>query len=373
MQQLNEHMWKKVINAGAENEPVVPANARVRIRYNAYWEGVGAPFDSSFLRGSSYSFYTSRNEVLEGLEAAVCTMHNGEHSQFLISYHLLFGEIGCPPRVKPKADALFIIELVSYNLVGNIDADRQIAESDRDKYPVVIEKVEDIRLKGKDFFNQGTYRNACRAFEKAVDMLKFCRLANEEEERDQTAYLVTLYTNLAVCYNKINAPGKTCLVCKQIRELTHNKPTSKALFLEGRAYLMLGEYNEARHLLVKAQHMAPQNVEINKELKLLDERYTRYKENERKMWTKAIGIIQNVQARPNNNSSKDGDDLSVLRKEMLKLMSNFKENDEENNLKLPAGLTNKEIETVDELAKQLDLKLTLNPLDNTSYTVTKKK
>ena len=374
MQKVNEHIWKKVVKVGAEHEPVVPANARVRIRYNAYWEGEGAPFDSSFLRGSSYSFYTSRNEVLEGLEEAVRTMHKGEHAQFIISYHLLFREMGCPPRVKPKADALFIIELVSYNLVGDIDADQQISENDRGKYPVVIEKVKEIHLKGLDFFSQGTYRNACRAFEKAVDLLKFCRLANEEEERDQTAFLIKLYTNLAVCYNKINAPGKTCLTCKEIRDLTRNKPSCKALFQEGRAYLMLGEYEKARHLLVKAQYMEPQNLDINKELKILDERYTRYKENERKIWTKAIGIIQTVQAKPNENANKgDNDDLSVLREEMLKLMSNFKEDDEQYNLKLPAGLTNKEIETVDELAKQLDLKLSLNPLDNSTYTVTKKK
>ncbi|XP_023297605.2 inactive peptidyl-prolyl cis-trans isomerase shutdown-like [Lucilia cuprina] len=373
MQKLNEHVWKKITKVGLEQEPVVPNNARVCIRYNAYWEGEGAPFDSSFLRGSSYSFYTGRNEVLEGLEVAVRTMHKGEHAQFVISYHLLFREMGCPPRVKPKADGLFIIELVSYNLVGDIDADQQIAEQDRNKFTVVIDKVKEIHLKGLDFFSQGTYRNACRAFEKAVDILKFCRLANDQEEKEQSSFLIKLYTNLAVCYNKINAPGKTCLMCKEIRELTHNKPSCKALFQEGRAYLMLGEYEKARHLLVKAQHLEPQNLDIGKELKILDERYKRYKENERKIWTKAMGIIKTVQKTDDANANNGDAAIFTLKEEMMKLMREFKEDEEQNNLKLPAGLTNKEIETVDELAKQLDLKLSLNPLDNSSYTVTKKK
>ncbi|XP_037813820.1 inactive peptidyl-prolyl cis-trans isomerase shutdown-like [Lucilia sericata] len=373
MQKVNEHVWKKITKVGLEQEPVVPNNARVCIRYNAYWEGEGAPFDSSFLRGSSYSFYTGRNEVLEGLEVAVRTMHKGEHAQFVISYHLLFREMGCPPRVKPKADGLFIIELVSYNLVGDIDADQQIAEQDRNKFTIVIDKVKEIHLKGLDFFSQGTYRNACRAFEKAVDILKFCRLANDQEEKEQSSFLIKLYTNLAVCYNKTNAPGKTCLMCKEIRELTHNKPSCKALFQEGRAYLMLGEYEKARHLLVKAQHMEPQNLDIGKELKILDERYKRYKENERKIWTKAMGIIKTVQKTDDANANHGDAAIFTLKEEMMKLMREFKEDEEQNNLKLPAGLTNKEIETVDELAKQLDLKLSLNPLDNSSYTITKKK
>ncbi|KAM7362897.1 inactive peptidyl-prolyl cis-trans isomerase shutdown-like [Cochliomyia hominivorax] len=369
MERINGYIWKKITKMGLEDEPTVPNNARACIRYNAYWEGEGAPFDSSFLRGSSYSFYTGRNEVLEGLEVAVRTMHKGEQAQFIISYHLLFREMGCPPRVKPKADGLFIIELVSYNLVGDIDAEQQIPEQDRNKFSAVIDKIKEIHLKGLDFFSQGTYRNACRAFEKAVDILKFCRLANDQEEQEQRLFLVKLYTNLAVCYNKINAPGKTCITCKEIRDLTQNKPSCKALFQEGRAYLMLGEYEKARHLLLKAQRMEPHNVDISKELKLLDERYTRYKENERKICIKAMGIIENVQKSKRN----DDDNLLSLKKETMKLMEQFKDDDEQKILKIPSGLTNKEIETVNELAKILDLKLTINPLDSNSYTITKRK
>ncbi|XP_075154303.1 inactive peptidyl-prolyl cis-trans isomerase shutdown-like [Haematobia irritans] len=370
MQQLNPYMWKKVTKTGDENEPVVPiTNTRACIRYNAYWEGEGAPFDSSFLRGSSYSFYTGRNEVLEGLENAVCTMHKGENAQFLISYHLLFREMGCPPRVKPKADGLFIIELVGYNLVGDIDADEQIPEEDRNKYSVVIDKVKEIHLKALDFFSQGMHRNACRAFEKALDLLKFSRLSNEEEEKEQTAFLLKLYTNLAVCYIKVNAPAKTCIMCKEIRHLTNNKPSCKALFQEGRALLMLGEYERARGHLIKAQHMEPHNADISRELKLLEERYKSYKENEQKMWTKAMGLLKNARNEPVKPSDED---LNELEQEMLKLLRNFKDDEKQKDLKLPAGLTNSEIETLDELAKRLELKLTLDTLDNTLYTIKKK-
>uniref|UniRef100_A0A1B0G7Q4 peptidylprolyl isomerase n=1 Tax=Glossina morsitans morsitans TaxID=37546 RepID=A0A1B0G7Q4_GLOMM len=372
MLQINPYLWKKVTKVGKESEPVVPfRNARVSLRYNAYWEGQGAPFDSSFLRGSSLTFYTGLGEVLEGLEAAVCTMHSGEHSQFVISYHLLFREMGCPPRIKPKADALFIIELLSYNLVGDIDADLQISPEDKTKFPVVIGKVKDIHLKGLDFFRQGLYRNASRAFEKAAEMLKFCRLANEEEEEEQKNFLIKLFTNLAVCYIKVNLPSRTCIVCKEIRQLTNNKPSCKALFQEGRALLMLGEYKRARELLVKAQYMEPHNNDIGNELKILDTRYSRYKENERSIWTKAMGIIKSKD--DDQDTLKKDDNLNELEEEMLKLLQNFKDDESQNKLCFPAGFTSKEVDIIDNLAKRLELKLSLDPLHNGRYSVNKKK
>ncbi|XP_053965589.1 inactive peptidyl-prolyl cis-trans isomerase shutdown [Anastrepha ludens] len=370
MGKVNEHIYKKVTQPGFAEYGEVPLNARVCIRYNAYWEREGAPFDSSFLRGSSYNFYTGRHEVIEGLEEAVRTMHRGEQAQFVISYHLLFREIGCPPRVKPRADALFIIELVSFNPVGDLDADQNLSAEERGRYAAVIDKIRDVHLKGLDFFGQGLHKNACRAFEKAVNMLNSCHLANDQEQREQTAFLLKLYTNLAVCYNKVNLPAKACIMCKEIRQLTENKPSCKALFQEGRALLLLGEYERARHILIRAQRMEPQNEDISKEMKLLEERYARYKENERGIWTKAMGIIKL------NEGGKEADGVndesrSIFEQEMAELMKSFKNNMDLNNFNLPTGLTKAEIKTVDELARSMELKLTLSPLDNTTYTLSK--
>ncbi|CAD7012068.1 inactive peptidyl-prolyl cis-trans isomerase shutdown [Ceratitis capitata] len=368
MVEVNEHIYKKITQPGLPEEGEVPLNARVCIRYNAYWEGEGAPFDSSFLRGSSYHFYTGRNEVIEGLEAAVRTMYRGEQAQFVISYHLLFREFGCPPRIKPRADGLFIIELVSFNLVGDLDADQKLTEEERGKYATVIDKIREVHLKGLDFFGQSLYKNACRAFEKAVSMLNSCHLANEQEEKEQAAFLLKLYTNLAVCYNKTNTPAKACIMCKEIRQLTNNKPSCKALFQEGRALLLLGEYERARTLLIRAQNMEPQNDDISKEMKLLEERYARYKANERSIWTKAMGIVKKKEG---DKSANANEAQNIFEQEMAELMENFKHNLDLNNFNLPPGLTKAEICTVDELAKKMELKLTLSPLDNATYTLSK--
>lgn len=43
---------------------------------------------------------------------AVRSMLVGEVSLFLLSYQVMFGELGVPPRIKPKADCIFYIKLM---------------------------------------------------------------------------------------------------------------------------------------------------------------------------------------------------------------------------------------------------------------------
>lgn len=370
MVKLNEYMYKKVTKEGISEKGTVPPMARVCIRYNSYWEGEGAPFDSSFLRGSSHSFYTGRGEVLEGLEEAVCSMYKGEEAQFVISYHLLFREMGCPPRVKPKADGLYIIELVDFNAVGDINATDELTEEDRNKFPAVLAKAKEVHLKGVDFFGQSMYKNACKAFMKAVNALNFCQLKNEEEQEQQTAFLVKLYTNLAVCYNKINQPNKTMLMCRELRRLTNNKLSCKALFQEGRALLMLGEYSRARTVLIKAQHIEPNNADVNKELKTLETRYSKYKNNEKELWTRAISVMKKDEGKQTKAPKDDTD--PAFREGMLSVIESLNKNENFKTFELPPGLTSNEIKVVDELAQEMNMKLQLSPLDNSTYTLVKK-
>jgi FK506-binding protein 6 len=48
---------------------------------------------------------------LPGMELAVKSMEKKEESWFLIEPEYAFGDMGCPPRVPPKAEVLALIEL----------------------------------------------------------------------------------------------------------------------------------------------------------------------------------------------------------------------------------------------------------------------
>lgn len=43
---------------------------------------------------------------------AVESMLVGETSVFLLTYQVMYGEMGIPPRIKPKADCVFYIKVV---------------------------------------------------------------------------------------------------------------------------------------------------------------------------------------------------------------------------------------------------------------------
>jgi len=198
MIKINEFMHKRTTREGHVDRDVVPDKARVSVRYSFYWEGMGAPFDSSMLRGTKFEFETGQKAVVMGLEAAVLTMRPYEQAEFIISYKLLFGELGCPPRIKPMADALLKVEVIDYSLIGDAEAINGIPKEDRDKFCVVYPKAQDMHLHAKDCVKRGRYRDAASTFERAINSLNYCRLANDEEERRQTDLLITL--TVSSCY-----------------------------------------------------------------------------------------------------------------------------------------------------------------------------
>ncbi|XP_026836370.1 inactive peptidyl-prolyl cis-trans isomerase shutdown isoform X2 [Drosophila erecta] len=242
MSEIDEHIYKRITRTGHVDRDAVPNKARVSVRYSGYWESEAAPFDSSLLRGTKFEFETGQGTVVEGLEAAVRTMRPYEQAEFIISYKLLFGELGCPPRIKPKADALFKVEVIDYSLIGDAEGIDAIPKEDRDKFCVVYPKAQDLHLHGKDCVKRGRYRNAATAFERAVSSLNYCRMANDEEECKQTELLITLNQNLMIVYNKLNKPKRACIMMKALRHLTLENPSCKAFFQEGRALAALGTH-----------------------------------------------------------------------------------------------------------------------------------
>ncbi|KAH8405780.1 hypothetical protein KR215_008806, partial [Drosophila sulfurigaster] len=141
-----------------------------------------------------------------------------------------------------------------------------IAPEDRCKFSIVYPKARDMHLHGKDCVKRGSYHSGITAFENAISSLNYCRLADEKDEQQQTELLITLNTNLMVCYNKLNIPKRACIAMKALRHLTQNQPSCKALFQEGRALVALGEYKRARLVFVQAQAKQPNNKEISDEI-----------------------------------------------------------------------------------------------------------
>ncbi|KAH8384896.1 hypothetical protein KR093_011817, partial [Drosophila rubida] len=368
---IDEHIYKRITREGVKDQGLVPDKARVSLRYSAYWEGQSAPFDSSMLRGTKFEFTTGSNVVLEGLEAAVRTMYPYEQAEFIISYKLLFHEMGCPPRIKPRADGLFKIEVIGFALIGDQQSLENIAPEDRTKFSVVYPKAKDMHLHGKDCVKRGSYRSAVTAFENAISSLNYCRLADENDELKQTDLLITLYTNVMVCYNKLSKPQRACIAMKALRHLTRNQPSCKALFQEGRAMAALGEYDLARQAFVRAQSKQPNNKEISEEIIKMDERVRKYKQSMRDIWTRALSGKQQMEEETTVDNSGKTAQEQHFKRDFVAQLEEFDKSSLQSIHMSRKMYTDKEFDVLRLLATQRNYKLSLSPLDADQLTLAK--
>ncbi|XP_017120033.1 inactive peptidyl-prolyl cis-trans isomerase shutdown [Drosophila elegans] len=372
MHRIDEHIYKRITREGHVDRDLVPEKARVSIRYSGYWEGEGHPFDSSMLRGTKFEFETGQKMVIEGLEAAVRTMRPYEQAEFIISYKLLFRELGCPPRIKPMADGLFKVEVIDFSLIGDAEAIDAIPKEDRDKFCVVYPKAQDMHLYGKDCVKRGRYRNAATAFERAINSLNYCRMANDEQERRQTELLITLTQNLMIVYNKLNKPQRVCIMMKSLRRLTENNPSCKALFQEGRALAALGEYDRARNVFLQAQSKQPENTQISDEIISMNKRISKYKEASRDLWSRAFSVKNSKSAGPKTAADLEKEAKEQCFKDEIKDIIKEFENSGDKSMGFSRKMfSDAQFGIICNLVKDHNMNLTLSPIHEDVLTLSK--
>ncbi|XP_041970476.1 inactive peptidyl-prolyl cis-trans isomerase shutdown-like isoform X2 [Aricia agestis] len=104
----DEYVKKKIMEEGGG----LPLHngCTVSVIYSAYFEGSSEPFDVNC--GKPLVVNLDDSGLLPGLEIAVKSMLVGEVAVFVLSYQVMYGELGVPPRIKPKADCIFYIKLI---------------------------------------------------------------------------------------------------------------------------------------------------------------------------------------------------------------------------------------------------------------------
>jgi len=72
----------------------------------------GTEFDSSRNRPGNFEFTLGKGEVIKGFERGMVGMKVGGVRRIRIPWKLGYGETGSPPRIPPRADLVFDIELL---------------------------------------------------------------------------------------------------------------------------------------------------------------------------------------------------------------------------------------------------------------------
>lgn len=332
-------VFKFVKRAGVGE--VVPKDAMVSIHYMGYFEYQDAPFDSSRLRGPSQRFRLNQGSLILGLEMGIQTMKKHEISHFIIHPDYAYGEMGCPPRLPPNEEVMFSVCLLDY--IDNAAAETydKLDQEERKSLVKSLPKATAFHVTANDDFKRNRLHQAIRGYRKVVKILNEIRLESEEEQETQQKALTKALVNLAICYNKLKDPRKACLACKSIP-----LPNAKAHFTHGKALMSMGEYDPAMQKFNAARKLEPNNYEIVKEVKELNERMMKYKNEERQLWSRCLKTEQ---------KDKELDEYSKAARQICENLIN---NPDTMRLSLAPGLRDHELDCFKEQAAILGLTFT---------------
>ncbi|XP_049864831.1 inactive peptidyl-prolyl cis-trans isomerase shutdown-like [Pectinophora gossypiella] len=294
----------------------------VHVAFSGYWENDPEPFD---VTKSDKPLIVDMNDsgLLPGLQMAIESMLVGEMSVFLLTYLVMYGELGIPPRIKPKANCVFYVKLIKSTVTPKEKLDlREPNVFDR-----VYHEVKMLYASGAVLYKSKNFPAAIQLFRKAIFMLHKCRLADENEEQKQEKMLLKLYTNLAVCYNIIKQPQKACIACNELNRLNNLWNNGKVLFQNAKALRMIGEFDGAEKRLRRAMKLCPDRRELEEELQLIQK--TRESCNQSKL------IMKNI-------SNQKEEASHEFKREVDNLIKNFKENSELFKLTIPGSLNDAE-------------------------------
>lgn len=281
----------------------------VSLAYSGFWENSNEPFDFAKI-SKPLVINLNDNGLLPGLQMAIESMLVGEMSVFLLSYKVMYGKLGIPPRIKPKSDCIFYIKLIKSIITPN--KGNQIDFAEPNMFARVRREVQLIYSSGIILFKINNYKAAIREFNKAINMIHKCRLADQDEEIKQEILLKKLYLNLAVCHNKLKQPLKACTACNELNRLNGLWDNEKALFQNAKALRMIGDFDKAEKKLKAAMELSS-NDSIIAELNLV----YKLKESCNKKKIMSNRSLHNT----NNNLVSDH-----FKSDVDNLIKNFKEN-----------------------------------------------
>ncbi|KAJ8919994.1 hypothetical protein NQ315_006524 [Exocentrus adspersus] len=248
---------KRVLRKGYGDK--APELAIVKVHYNAYIEYNPEPFDSTYARNKPHQFSLTSGEVIIGLDVAVQSMQLNEKSQFLIKPKHAYGQLGCLNRVPPNSEVLFEVELLEVINAGAATSFQYLPDEEQRKFTNVYDYCLALCAKGKELFGKNI-NAAIREYNTAVAKLEMAQLADYDDQIKQQELLMRLYTNLLVCYTKIEEPRKGCINFNKINELVKGSDIripAKCFFNNARCLRMLGDFGLAKKRLQRAQKMEP--------------------------------------------------------------------------------------------------------------------
>jgi len=141
---------------------IIPKDAQVTIHYIGYFEYRDEPFDSTYSSGKPRSLRLGQSFIIPGLEIGIRSMRKHEIAVFLIHPDFAYKAIGCPPRIPPNEEVVFVVHLIDYVDNGCAHMYHNLTEEEKRLFDHVVKPVTHMLVTAKDYFTKYNYKQAIR-------------------------------------------------------------------------------------------------------------------------------------------------------------------------------------------------------------------
>ena len=222
--------------------------------------------------------------VIKGWEEGFASMKVGEQAILKVRSDYGYGESGSPPKIPPKAELLFDVELLGFQ------------EKPKEKWEMSPEEriVHAAKLKeqGTECFKSKSFEQATAKYEDAAGFAIDEGIEGDDIPESDRPLYISCWSNAAMCYIKLKEWPEAIRACNHVLELTSESKTNiKALYRRGLARLHLGMYKEAKVDLMDAYNLDNKNKEVRLALKQLKEDVAASKKKEKAAFGGMFGKV----------------------------------------------------------------------------------
>ncbi|PKA52691.1 Peptidyl-prolyl cis-trans isomerase PASTICCINO1 [Apostasia shenzhenica] len=185
--------------------------------------------------GEPLEFCSGEGLVPEGFEMCVRLMLPGEISLVTCPPDYAYDKFRRPSNVPEGAHIQWEIELLDF-------------ETPRDwtglNFQSIMDEVDKIKRTGSRLFKEGKYELAKAKYDKVLREYNHVNPQDDEEGKIFVNSRSSLQLNVAACYQKMGEHRKSIETCNKV--LDGNPVHVKALYRRGMAYMLHGDFDDAR-------------------------------------------------------------------------------------------------------------------------------
>lgn len=212
--------------------------------------------------------------VIKGWDEGFASMKIGEQAILKIRSDYGYGDSGSPPKIPPKAELLFDVELLGFKEKPKerwqMTDDERIAEANK------------LKAAGTELFKKKVYGEAAMKYEDAASYSVGEGISGDDIPEDERPLYVSCWSNAAMCYINLKEWTEAIRACNQVLSIaTEEKANIKALYRRGLSRMRLGLFKESKVDLMDAYKVDNANKEVRKAIAQLKEEVAASKKKEK--------------------------------------------------------------------------------------------